>query len=138
MVVGISKKKKGKGFFTTSSYGNSRPTSSRLVHHSYRTAKSTGHLKTTQQESLNSVGIQRRQGFEHEQQQARMETMSSTELQELDAIRAGEDPLDDNWGPEHQLDINDILSGKATADISNAGEEFRDLLEMEDDWVEIK
>jgi len=136
--VGLSKKKQGKGVFTTSGYGNSQPSSSRLVHHSYRTAASTGHHKRTQQEALNSAGIQRQQGFEHEQQQVRMETMPSTELQELEAIRAGEDPLDDNCEPEHQLDINDILSGEAMADMSHAGGEFMDLLEMGDDWVESK
>lgn len=134
MVVGLSKKKKGKGIFTTSSYGNSRPSSSRLVHHSYRTATSTGHK--TQREALNTIGIQQRQGLEHEQHQARMETMTSTELQELEAIRVGED--DDDWEPEHLLDINDILSGKAIADMSHAGGEFIDLLEMGDDWVESK
>ena len=138
MVVGISKKKKGKGIFTTSSYGNSRPSSSRLVHHSYKTAKTIGRCKLTQQEALSSAAIQRRQGLEHEQQQARMESMPSTELQELEVIRAGEDFFDDNWEPEHQLDINDILSGKATADMSYAGGEFKDLLEMGDDWVESK
>ena len=64
--------------------------------------------------------------------------MPSTELQELEAIRAGEDPLDDNCEPEHQLDINDILSSEAMADMSHAGGEFMDLLEMGDDWVESK
>ena len=138
MVIGLSKKKKGKGLSTTSTHGNSRPSSSRNVHHSYTSATSTGRCER-RHEALNSIGIQRRQGIEHEQQQARIETMSSTDLQELEAIRAGENPLDnDDWEPYHQLDIDDVLSGEAMADVSHGGGEFVDLLEMGDDWVESK
>ena len=64
-----------------------------------------------------------------------METMPSTELQELEPICIGEDLLNE---PEYQLDINDILSGETMADMSHAGGEFMDLLEMGDDWVEAK
>lgn len=133
MVVGISKKRKGKGVSTTSSYGNSRPSTSRRVHHSYTNVKSTG-LHESRHESLNSSAIQRRQGFDHEQQRTRLENMPTTEFQELESMRTGQDPLDNDWEPYHQLDINDILSGGVTADVSHAGGEFTDLLA--DDWVD--
>ena len=136
MVVGISKKKKGKGVLT-STYGNSRSSSSHHVHHSYLITTATGHRKILHK-ALNSTTIQTRQEFEHEQQWVRMDTMSSTELQELEAIHIGEDPLNGSWESEHQLDINDILSGETMADISHAGGKFMDLLEMGDDWVEAK
>jgi len=135
MAVGISKKRKGKGVSTISSHGNSRSSSSRRVHHSYTTVNSTG-VRESQRESLNSAAIQRRQGFDHEQQRTRLENMPTTEFQELESMRTGQDPLDDTWEPDHQLDINDILSGGVTADVSHAGGEFTDLLA--DNWVDTK
>jgi hypothetical protein len=62
--------------------------------------------------------------------------MPATEFQELESMRTGQDPFDDDWDPDHQLDINDILSGGVTADVSHAGGKFTDLLA--DDWVDTK
>ena len=130
-------KRKGKGVSTISNHGNSRSCSSQRVHHSYTTVNSTG-LRESQCESLNSVAIQIRQGFDHEQQCTRLENMPATEFQELESMRTGQDPFDDDWEPDHQLDINDILSGGVTADVSHAGGEFTHLLETADDWVDTK
>ena len=60
--------------------------------------------------------------------------MLTTEFQELESIRTGQDPLDNDWEPDHQLGIDDILSGRVMADVSHAGGEFTDLLA--DDWVD--
>lgn len=59
-----------------------------------------------------------------------------TEFQELESMCTGQDALNNGWEPDHQLDINDILSGGVTADVSHAGGKFTDLLA--DDWLDIK
>lgn len=135
MVVGISKKRKAKGVSTISSHGNSCSSSSQHVHHSYTTVDSTG-LHQSQRESLNSAAIQRRQGFDHEQQHTHLKNMPMTKFQELESMCPGQDPLNNNREPDHQLDINDILSSGVTVDVSPAGGEFTNLLA--DDWVDTK
>ena len=88
-----------------------------------------------QDEALNATSILMRQEHDHEQQQARMETMPAAEREELDAIRAGN--FDDDWeaDPENILHIEDFLQGDALLNISHAGGEFANLLDIGDDLL---
>lgn len=76
-----------------------------------------------------------RQEHDHEQQQAHMETMPAAKREELDAICTGN--FDDDWeaDPENILHIEDFLQGNASLNISHAGGEFANLLDIRDDLL---
>jgi hypothetical protein len=84
-------------------------------------------------EVLNASAIHKRQAKDRADHALRQESMSTVEREELDAIRtnATADSSNCDWG----MDVDSILAGAETLDISHAGGEFSSLLEISDDLL---
>lgn len=112
------------------------------VHHSY-TARSITGRTTLRQEVLNATAIHKRQAKDRMDHVLRQDAMSTAERDELKAIRSnttndsGSGSVDnsnlehDAWG----MDVDAILGGAETLDISHAGGEFATVMEITDDLL---
>ena len=112
------------------------------VHRLYTSHTLTGHT-TSRQEVLNATAIHKRQAKDREDHSLRQEAMTTMERDELDAIRSN----NPNGGRSGSLDINNlehgawemevdsILAGNETIDISHAGSEFTSIVEIADDLL---
>lgn len=110
-------------------YGPSGPSSSDSVGHSFISTNSFG-SRTLRQEVLNLSAIQLRQDKDQIDYQHHHDSITIDERTRLADIRADVDEGFSEMGAE--MDIHDILNGDTTADISNAGSEFAELLAIED------
>lgn len=112
--------------------------SSSHVHRLYSTHSTTG-LSSLRREVLNSVGIHRRQANDRVECDLRLKAMSTAERDELNSIRSNTNnsqsgSLDDR-NLEHDawaMDVEDILTGADTMDISHAGGEFASVVDIAD------
>ena len=110
--------------------------SSRHVHHQFTSRSVAGRL-TGRRESLNAISIQKRQAKDCDEQQIRLAAMTTTELDELVAIREGlasNGDLDggidqDGW----EMDVDGVLAGDTVVDISHAGGEFASVVGLAED-----
>ena len=105
------------------------------VHHLYASRLLNGRINL-QWEILNATGIHKRQVKDHADYVLRQESMSTVEKDELNAIWG--DATNDssnfefnNWG----MDVDSILAGAETMDISHAGGEFSSLIDISDDLL---
>jgi hypothetical protein len=105
-----------------------RSSTSQRVHHIFTTTSSTGR-KTTHNEALNPSAILTRQARDQVQYRERVMALPLAEIDELQAIRAGQNE-EDSWVDDNLLSIDDILAGEASLDISHEGGEFVDLAEF--------
>ena len=101
---------------------------SRRIHHIYSKTSLTGR-NSTHTEGLNPSAIIKRQAKDRIQYIERIGALPLSEIEELQAIRAGQDE-EDNWEDENFLRMDDILEGHAFLDISHGGGEFVDLAEL--------
>jgi hypothetical protein len=101
---------------------------SRRIHHIFTTTSLTGR-NTTHNEALNPSAIIARQARDQIQYRERITALPLVEIEELEAIRAGQDE-EDNWVDNDLLRIDDILAGNASLDISHWGGEFVDMAEL--------
>src|ERR1700733_14520758 len=123
IVLAASRPTQGSGF------GCSGASSSKSVGHGFITTNSFGH-RTTRQEILRTTAIQVRQQQDQVEYQLNNESFTIDEHTQLARIRADENLSDqDDFS---YLDIHDILTGDAAADLSHAGGEFAELLAIED------
>lgn len=106
--------------------GSDGSSSSRHVHHQFTSRSIAGRI-TAKRESLNATSIKKQQSKDREEHRIRLAAMTTTELDELIAIRegiAGDGDLDgidqDDWA----MDIDGVLVGDTVIDISHAGGEF--------------
>jgi hypothetical protein len=108
--------------------GSDGSSSSRHVHRQFTSRSIAGRI-TAKQESLNSVSIKKRQAKDRDEHHIRLAAMTTTELDELIAIREGlasNDDLDqDGW----EMDVDGVLAGDTVLDISHEGGEFASLAE---------
>ncbi|KAJ3481600.1 hypothetical protein NLJ89_g12195 [Agrocybe chaxingu] len=90
-----------------------------------------------QLERLTQRNIQELHRKENEEARHRLSQMTTEEMAALQAFRTSlnTDDTDDNDtpAPEHTINLDDILTGDAMADVSHAGGEFAQLLAIEDD-----
>jgi hypothetical protein len=106
------------------------------VHHLYASRLLSGRT-SLRRESLNATAIHKRQVKDRAEHALRQESMSKVEKDELNAIRQGDTTNDgsnfefNNWG----MDVDSILAGAETMDISHAGGEFSSLVEISDDLL---
>lgn len=110
--------------------------SSRRVHHRFISHSIAGR-SIRKQETLNAVSIKKRQAKDRDEHHIRLAAMSTTELDELIAIReglAGNSDLDGGVDQEGwEMDIDDVLAGDAVVDISHAGGEFASVVDLAED-----
>ena len=112
------------------------------VHHLYSSRSLAGHT-TLRQEVLNATAIRKRQTKDREEYSLRQDAMTTSEKDELIAIRnnTANDSRSgsvDNNNLEHEaweMDVNLILAGDETMDISHAGGEFGSIVEMANDLL---
>ena len=113
--------------------------SSTHVHHLFSSRSLTGR-KTLRQEVLNATAIRRRQANDREEFTLHQEAMTTSEKDELNAIRSNttndsSSGSTDNNNLEHEgwvMDVESILAGEETMDISHAGGEFGSMVEIAD------
>ena len=105
------------------------------VHHLYTSRLLSG-CTSLRREVLNASAIRKRQAKDRADQALRQKSMSTMEKEELDAIRS--DTTNDSsnfkydaWG----MDVDSVLAGAETIDISHAGGEFASLVEISDDLL---
>ena len=112
------------------------------VHHLYTSRSLAGHT-TLKQEVLNATAIHKRQAKDREDHALRQEAMTMEERDELDAIRNNA-PIDGRSGNldennlEHnawEMEVDSILAGQETIDISHAGGEFTSVVEIAEDLL---
>jgi hypothetical protein len=116
--------------------GSDGSSSSRHVHHQFTSRLFSGRL-IAKQESLNAISIKKRQSKDRDEHHIRLAAMTTTELDELIAIREGlasNGDLDggidqDGWG----MDIDGVLAGDMVVDISHAGDEFASVVDLAED-----
>ena len=107
------------------------------VHHLYSSRSLTGRT-TLRQEVLNATAIRKRQAKDHEEYSLCQDAMTMSEKDELNAIRSNttndsRSGSVDNNNLEHEaweMDVNSILSGEETMDISHAGGEYSSIIEI--------
>jgi hypothetical protein len=112
------------------------------VHHLY-TSRSLAGRTTLRQEVLNATAIHKRQAKDREEHVLRQDAMTTAERDELKAIRSntpndGRSGSLDNLNLEldgWEMDVESILAGKETLDISHAGGEFASVVEIADDLL---
>jgi hypothetical protein len=112
------------------------------VHHSYTAHSITGRT-TLRQEVLNATAIHKRQAQDRVDHTLRQDAMSTAERDELKNIRSntthdsGSESANisnlehDAW----EMDVDAILAGGDTLDISYAGGEFASVMEITDDLL---
>lgn len=128
MTLGCSKK--------TNFSKKSGSSSSRRIHHTF-TKRSFAGRNTTHNEALNPSAILARQATDQVEYRERITVLSLADIEELQAIRAGQDE-EDNWEDDNFLLVDDVLAGNSTLDISHGGGEFVDLAaltEITDDFL---
>lgn len=115
----------------TSTAGSS---SSRHIHRfSSNVSRLTGRT-TTKNVTLNPTGILRQQDIEEKEYLARTEAMTVTQLEGLQAAAMIYDDYDTHSrSPSSTININDILSGQVSLNLSHEGGELAELLAIEED-----
>ncbi|EDR14205.1 uncharacterized protein LACBIDRAFT_322055 [Laccaria bicolor S238N-H82] len=112
------------------------------VHHLY-TSRSLSGRTSLRQEVLNATAIHKRQAKDRIDHTLRQDAMSAVERDELEAIRtnttndSGSRSVDDS-NIEHdawEMDVDAILAGAETIDISHAGGEFTALVDIADELL---
>src|SRR5271155_950125 len=109
------------------------------VHHLY-TSRSLSGRTSLRQEVLNACAIHKRQAKDRTDYALCKNAMSTLERDELEAIRTNttNDSRSDNSNPEHdawEMDVDAVLSGEETIDISHAGGEFAAAVDITDDLL---
>ena len=107
--------------------------SSRHVHHQFTSRLSSGRV-IAKPESLNAISIKKRQAKDRDEHHIRLAAMTTTELDELIAIREGlasNGDLDDQDG--WRMDVDSVLAGDTVVDISHAGDEFASIVDLAED-----
>lgn len=116
--------------------------SSAHVHHLYISRSGAGRT-TLRQETLNATAIRNRQAEDRLNHNLRQDAMSTAERDELNAIRndttnESRSGSVDNSNLEHdawRIDVDAILAGGETIDISHAGGEFASVVGFADDLL---
>ena len=109
------------------------------VHHLY-TSRSLSGRTSLRQEVLNASAIHKRQAKDRTDYILRQNAMSTLERDELEAIctNTTNDSRSDNSNPEHdawEMDVDAVLAGEETIDISHAGGEFAAVVDIADDLL---
>jgi len=116
--------------------------SSAHVHHLYTSRLLSGRT-TLQQETLNVSAIRKRQAENRADHALCQDAMSTVECDELEAIHTNStndrgsgsvnnsNLVHDAW----EMDIDDVLAGMETIDISHAGGEFAAIVDIADDLL---
>jgi hypothetical protein len=105
------------------------------VHHLYTSRLLSGRT-SLRREVLNASAIQKRQAKDRSDYAIRKDSMSTAEIEELNAICSN--TTNDSSNFEHdawEMDVDSILAGAETMDISHAGGEFSSLVEISDDLL---
>jgi hypothetical protein len=113
------------------SFGFRGSSSSESIGHSFTSTNSFGR-RTMHQEVLHATAIQVRQRHDQKDYQHDNESITIGERTQLALIRADENFPDQNEDEFSHVDIHNILTGDAAADLSHAGGEFAELLAIED------
>ena len=109
------------------------------VHHLY-TSRSLSGRTSLRQEVLNASAIHKRQAKDRIDHALRQDAMSTVERDELEAIRtnttndsrSGSSNIEqDAW----EMDVDAILAGAETLDISHVGGEFAAVVDIADDLL---
>ena len=113
--------------------------SSPHVHRLYSAHSVKTGLSSLRHEVLNATGIRRRQANDQVEHLLRQNAMSTAERDELNAIRTNTNNSQsgsvDDSNLEHEawaMDVEDILTGADTIDISHAGGEFASVVDIAD------
>jgi len=129
IVLAANHLRHGSGFGTVA--GSS---SSRSVSHSYVTTNSFGR-KSLHQEVLHASAIQLRQVCDQAEYQQQYDSMTPAEHAQLARIHLAEDENTTEYEDNVNIDINDVLAGNNSVNVSHAGGEFSELLAIEDDLL---
>jgi hypothetical protein len=114
--------------------------SSTHVHHLY-TSRSLGGRTSLRQEVLNASAIHKRQAKDRIDYALRRDAMSTAERDELNAIctnTTNDNTTNDTSDLEHnawEMDVDAVLAGTETIDISHAGGEFSSVMDIADDLL---
>jgi hypothetical protein len=123
----------GKSAGVKKSRGSDGSSSSRHVHHQFTSRSIAGRI-TSKRECLNAISIKKRQAKDREEHHIRLAAMTTTELDELIAIRKG---LAGDGGLDGDVDQDgwemDVLAGDTVVDISHAGGEFASVVTLAED-----
>jgi ATP-dependent exoDNAse (exonuclease V) alpha subunit len=117
---------------TRPGFGSGKSSSSRFVGHNFVSTNSFGH-RTMRQEVLHRTALKARQQADQVEYQQNNDSITISERTQLARIRADEDQNYSNDQEDSSLvDIHDILTGDAAADLSHIGGEFAELLAVEE------
>jgi hypothetical protein len=110
-------------------------TSSRLVHH-LSSSKTPGGRNIPLKESLNATDIIKRQAHDKAEHDAKLQSLTTAQHRELQAIHLNLPANDENdvslnaW-----IDVDDVLSGTTSLDLSHAGGEFAGMVDLAEDML---
>jgi len=130
----------GKSAGVRKSKGSDGSSSSRHVRHQFTSRSIAGRL-VSQRECLNALSIKKRQTKDRDEQHMRLAAMTTTELDELIAIREGLasngdlDGMDQDGQDGWEMDIDSVLAGDTVVDISHAGGEFTSVVNLAEDML---
>lgn len=113
-------------------FGYGVSSSSQSVGHNFISTNPFGH-RTTHQELLHVSAIWVCQNSDQKIHQHNNNSITISECTQLACIHAEENEYNSNdQDDSSHVDIHNILTGEATADLSHAGGEFAELLTIED------
>lgn len=103
-------------------------------------AQSSSGVVLPRKESLTAIHIQRRQREERIEHQQSHNGMTPARMREIAAIQSNlaanipeDNNLEDGWEPE--MDIGDVLNGNTLLDVSHAGGEFTEMVDLAEDML---
>jgi hypothetical protein len=113
-------------------FGSGKSSSSRFVGHNFISTNSFGH-RTRRQETLHLSAMKARQQADQVEYQESNDSITIGERTQLARIRNDEDQnYSNDQDDSPHVDIHDILTGDAAADLSHLGGEFAELLAVEE------
>lgn len=116
---------------------SSGTSSSRHVHR-LSVARTASGVVIPRRESLTAINIQRRQRQEREEHQQLHGGTTPAQRREIAAIQSNlaanisEQDADDGW----EMDMSEIMTGQTAFDVSHAGGEFTEIVDLADDMLQ--
>jgi hypothetical protein len=122
-----------KAYISSGGGAISGSSSSHHIHHTF--SRTSGKRLGGVKEILTSTKIQTRNAKDYKEYRERLDSMTTTEQRNINALYSGDTQADDDDHGQPAVDIMDILSGQSSMDISHVGGEFADLLALGDDLL---
>ncbi len=100
--------------------------------------KRSSGVSIPQKESLTALKIQQRQHREREEHQQAQNDMTPMQRREIAAIQSNlasnlpKEDTEDGW----EMDVSEVMSGQAVFDMSHAGGEFTEIIDLAEDMLQ--